>query len=165
MPGPVVLDNTVLSNLAVVQRTDLLTLIWSDLVITTKEVLAEYQEGVARGLVAAEAWVELPAVTLSLEEQALSQSFAPRLGPGERSCLAVALQRIGLFVSDDADARSAAGKLGVPVTGTLGVLAVAVVRGHLTLDDANALLSRMITAGYRSPVLSLDSLVETHSAP
>jgi predicted nucleic acid-binding protein len=54
------------------------------------------------------------------------------------------------FASDDADARAAARRLGVSVTGTLGILALA---------QANALLADMVAAGYRSPMERLDTLV------
>jgi predicted nucleic acid-binding protein len=47
----------------------------------------------------------------------------------------------------------------VPVTGTVGVLDVAVRRGLLTLAQANGLLADMIAAGYRSPLDRLDELV------
>jgi predicted nucleic acid-binding protein len=67
----------------------------------------------------------------------------------------------GLFASDDADARAAAQRRGIPVTGTLGILALAVRRKLLTLAQANALLNDMIAAGYRSPMQKLDALVRS----
>ena len=65
----------------------------------------------------------------------------------------------GLLASDDADARAAAGRLGLPVTGTLGILALAVRRELLTLAQANAVLADLVAAGYRSPTERLDELV------
>ena len=46
-----------------------------------------------------------------------------------------------MFASDDADARAAARRLGIRVTGTLGILALTVRRELLTLTQANALLA------------------------
>jgi predicted nucleic acid-binding protein len=63
------------------------------------------------------------------------------------------------FASDDADARAAARRLGVSVTGTLGILALDVRCELLTLAQANALLADMVAAGYRSPMERLDTLV------
>jgi len=82
------------------------------------------------------------------------------LGAGERSCLAVALHRQGLLVSDDLDARRAAREHGIPKTGTVGILVLYVRRGYLSREEANALLTEMIALGYRSPVASLDSLLD-----
>jgi predicted nucleic acid-binding protein len=101
----------------------------------------------------------LPLVALTSQELTLSETFSQRLGQGERSCLAVAHLRGGVFASDDADARAAARRLGVPVTGTLGILALAVHRDLVTLAQANAVLANMVAAGYRSPVERLDDLV------
>jgi hypothetical protein len=49
--------------------------------------------------------------------------------------------------------------LKIPLSGTLGVLVRLIDLGVLNLDDADALLSQMMTAGYRSPVASLQDLV------
>jgi predicted nucleic acid-binding protein len=85
--------------------------------------------------------------------------LSARLGAGERSCLAVAYHREGLFVSDDADARKEAGRHEIPVTGTIGVLARAVEKSSISIEEGNRLLTRMIGAGYRSPVERLDDLL------
>jgi predicted nucleic acid-binding protein len=89
----------------------------------------------------------------------MSETFSTRLGRGERSCLAVARSRGALFATDDADARAAARRLDVPITGTLGILALAVRLGLLTLTQANALLADIVRAGYRSPLEQVDDLI------
>ena len=96
---------------------------------------------------------------LTPQERASAAAFASRLGAGERSCLAVAQARCGLLASDDADTRHTAQRLGIPVSGTLGILALAVRRQLLSLDQANVLLADMIAAGLRSPLEKLDTLV------
>ena len=93
MTRPVVLDNTVLSNFALVGRVDLAILVWASAACTTPAVVAEYQAGVDAGLMPAGAWVELPVVTLSPEEVAFAATLTPALGAGERSSLAVAVHR------------------------------------------------------------------------
>jgi predicted nucleic acid-binding protein len=156
---PIFLDNTVLSNLALVGQSDLAFHLWAERVSTTREVLQEYQVAAQAGLLPAHAWSDLPVIDMTPQESAWAETLSKRLGAGERSCLAVAHSRGGLVVSDDADARDAAQRWGIPVTGTLGVLALAVRREVLTLPEANLLLAEMIAAGYRTPLEILDSLV------
>ena len=55
----VLLDNTVLTNLALVNRVDLVIRLWGAAPCTTAPVLAEYQVGVQSGLlpfIARDAW-------------------------------------------------------------------------------------------------------------
>jgi predicted nucleic acid-binding protein len=67
MTRPVLLDNTVLTNFALVGQTDLVTYLWGAAVSTTSAVMAEYQAGVAGGLLPPEAWAHLPVLTLTEE--------------------------------------------------------------------------------------------------
>lgn len=157
---PVLLDNTVLTNLALVGRAGLVLRLWPSGTCTTLSVLDEYGAAAARGLLPADAWTDLPIVTLTEEEMAFAASLMPRLGAGERACLAVALHRRGLFVSDDLDARRAARQHSVSRTGTIGILVLCVRRGYLSREQANALLSEIIALGYRSPVANLDPLID-----
>ena len=99
-------------------------------------------------------------MTLTEEETAFAASLAPRLGAGERTCLAVAIHRRGLFVSDDLDARRVARQHSVSRMGTIGILVLCVRRGCLSREQANALLSEMIALGYHSPIASLDPLID-----
>jgi predicted nucleic acid-binding protein len=156
---PILLDNTVLSNFAAVGQVELIFRLWPDRAITTPETLSEYQFAVQIELLPAHAWANLPVADLSPEEIKVAEAFSSRLGLGERTCLAVAQIREGLFASDDADARAAAKRLGIPVTGTLGVLAVTVRCGLISLDKANSILDDMIAVGYRSPLERLDTLI------
>ena len=159
MPTLILLDNTVLTNLALVHRMDLVFQLWPEQVCTTPEVLVEYENAVKAGVVLEHAWKALPTVELTDEEATAAAAYSSRLGKGERSCLSVAHARGGLFISDDADARLQAHKLGIPVSGTLGILVLAVRRKVLILDDANVLLEAMVAAGYRSPVNKVDGLL------
>jgi len=158
-PVPVLLDNTVLTNFALVDRPDIVLRLWPGAACTTPAVWAEYQVGAAAGLVPATAWNDLPVVTLTEAEASFAAGLPPRLGAGERTCLAAALRRQGLLASDNRDARNAARHYDIPTTGTLGILVLGVRRGFLSRDEAKALLKEMIAAGYRSPVPDLDSLL------
>ncbi len=159
MPGPIILDNTVLSNLAIVGRADLVAMLWAGRACTTQDVMDEYRAAADVGVLPSACWDDLIVVEMMEDEAARASAMNRRLGAGERSCLAVALERGGLVLTDDADARAVAGRYGIPVSGTVGVLVLAVRRGHLTLAEGNELLLEMVVAGYRSPVGTLDSLL------
>ncbi len=62
------------------------------------------------------------------------------------------------MLTDDLDARRTAQQMGIPISGTLGILLLSVEREHLTLTQADNLLHQMILAGYRSPVDRLAEL-------
>jgi predicted nucleic acid-binding protein len=164
MSRPILLDNTVLTNLALVRRDDLPFRLWGEAAVTTAAARAEYQRGVEAGLIPRSCWGELSVIELTAEEDALALSLSAGLGPGERTCLAVAARRNGMLASDDLLARRAAARLEVPITGTIGILAACVRTSHLALAEANRLLEAMIAAGYRSPVISLDELVAEGSS-
>ena len=153
------LDNTVLTNFALVGRADLLLCLWPHAASTTQAALAEYRAGVTGGLLPADIWASLPIIPLDDDENAFAAGLSQRLGTGERACLAVALHRHGLLATDDQDARRAARACGVPVTGTLGILVQSIRRGPLTRSQGNALLAEMIAAGYYAPVDQLDPLL------
>ena len=156
--NPVLLDNTVLSNFAEVKRTDVVTSLWKTC-CTTQDAWREFQAGIAIGRLPKDAWKNLPVTELTDLELDLANRLSNALGAGERSCIAVAVNRAGLFVTDDRKARQVALDLGVKVTGTLGILVVAVERQIITIDEANQYLAQMIRNGYRSPVDDLSNLL------
>lgn len=124
--------------------------LWPTTAATTPPVLDEYRAGAASGLVPADAWADLSVITLTEEESALAADFSTRLGSGERSCLAVAVRHQGLLATDDRDARRIARQQSVPLTGTIGILALCVRRGYLSREEANGLLAEMTALGYRA---------------
>ena len=56
------------------------------------------------------------------EEMELYNSLRVKLGKGEASCLAIAKNRNMKFLTDNSDARKFANILGIPVSGTIGVI-------------------------------------------
>ena len=136
MTQPILLDNTVLTNLALVRRNDLVMNLWPASVCTTLAALGEYRAGAASGLVPSDTWDSLSVVSLTEEELAFVQRLPPRLGAGERECLAVAVHRHGVLASDDLDVRRSAQVYAVPMTGTIGILVLCVRRGYLARDQA-----------------------------
>jgi predicted nucleic acid-binding protein len=133
----VLLDNTVLTNFALVHRADLVLDLWGVAGATTQAVMAEYQAGVTARDFAANAWEDLTVLTLSPPERAFADTLSAALGAGERTCLSVAIHRRGILASDDGDARRAARNYGVSLTGSLGILALNTRRGVIKLAEGN----------------------------
>jgi len=155
----VLLDNTILSNFSAVQRPDLVRLAFVEQVITTVQAFQELHTGVTVGKVPTCDWEWMVHVTLTPAEQGQFHNLAAYLGTGEASCLAVASQRGYKVATDDRDARRWARQRGIPLTGTIGILAALVKGGHLALAEGDRLLRDMIAAGYHSPVKTLEYLL------
>ena len=81
------------------------------------------------------------------------------LGKGESSCIAAAKVRSGIVVTDDRAARTMCRQLGIPVTGTIGMLKAPVTSGQVSLAAADSYLREMINAGFYSPVLKIADIV------
>ena len=155
----VLLDNTVLTNFALVNRPDLVLDLWGSSSATTPAVMTEYQAGVTSRGFPADTWDPLLQLTPNSAEQDFAERLPPKLGSGERACLAIAVLRKGMLACDDAGARREAQRFGLPITGSIGILVLNVRQGRLTRAEANALLDEMIALGYRSPVPALDDLI------
>lgn len=150
------LDNTVLSNFALVGKPELLRECLGKTAATTRQVMDEFLAGVERGRLPDTRWDWLTVVELAEDEQASFEQLLQQLNAGEASCLAVAARRQGRVLTDDRDARKLAAQLRVPVSGTLGVLLYLVEEQRLSLSQANQLLQEMMGKGYRTPVDHLD---------
>ncbi len=155
----VLLDNTVLSNFASVRRADLLQLALGPGAATTPQVMGEFLAGVALGHVPETDWAWLSVLSLSAAEEESCQRFLRHLNKGEATCLAIAAHRPARVLTDDRDARTFAGRSGIAISGTLGVLVRLVRLAHLTGAQADALLRQMIDHGYHSPVESVHELL------
>jgi predicted nucleic acid-binding protein len=153
----VVVDNTVLSNFAHIERPELLHQAFADLA-TTPAVMTELATGEQLGRVPAVDWSWLSMVTLTAEEQTRVDTLHETLGLGEAECIAVAKERGELVLTDDRDARKVARSLDVAVSGTLGALMNLVRQGILTIAKADELLETMKQHGYHSPISSLSDL-------
>ena len=134
MEQPVVFDNTVLVNFSLVGRPSLIHEAWPHSSCTTAWVLQEYSRGVEEGILPAFKWDRLHPADLEEDEITFAGRLSDSLGRGERSALAVAYHRNGLFASDDADARREAHVYDIPVTGTIGVLVRLVRREVISID-------------------------------
>ena len=90
------------------------------------------------------------------EEVFLASTMFPRLGIGERTCLAVALLRGSMLATDDKPARRVAKQYRLQVIGIIGILRSCAKHGFLSRSEAQTFLEQMIHAGYYSPILKLD---------
>lgn len=157
----IVIDNTVLSNFALIHRPEYIHHAFVDDVGTTEHVFHELERGVQLGRLPACQWTWLQHLQLTEIEMGQFHQLVKHIGEGEASCLAVAVHRAYNIATDDKDARQWAVRLSIPHTGTLGILAMLVKQGQITSKEGNTWLGRMIEAGYHSPIRRLDSLTET----
>jgi predicted nucleic acid-binding protein len=155
----ILLDNTVLSNYSIVQRPDLVRAAFIEQVGTTDLAFQELKDGIAIGKIPTCDWDWLIHVALTPVEQAQCASFHEHMGIGESSCLAVARERGHRLATDDKDARRLARQLGIPLTGTIGILAILVRQDQISLAEGDRLLHQMVVVGYRSPVTTLQDVL------
>jgi predicted nucleic acid-binding protein len=94
-PTLVLLDNTVLSNFAHVNRSKLVMDLWSSC-SNTLEAWQEFQNGITIGKLPKNAWKGLSRIELTTNERELSNDLANVLGLGECTCIAVAKHRNGV---------------------------------------------------------------------
>lgn len=159
MKAAAIVDNTVLSNFAQVEQARWIAEAFEQ-PVTVAAVMEELKIGVEQRRIPDVDWSWLEVVDLTPAERAVADELNRRLGRGEAECLAVAAKRGGLIVTDDRDARRTAQLLGVPVSGTLGVLMNVVHRQGISVRDADEILSLMKRRGYRCPIGSLTELLE-----
>ncbi len=162
----IVLDTCVISNFALAGALGVIERLYKGQARIPEFVAAEIMRGIQGGnaLLAAvpkavrAGWLKETGLR-SREEKALFESLSRSLGLGEAAGIAVA-KRHGLrFASDDRVARAEAARLGVPLTGTLGILGLAVRNGVCDVRAADGYLEKMIEAGFFSPVCSISEVL------
>ncbi|MEI6214283.1 MAG: DUF3368 domain-containing protein [Desulfuromonadales bacterium] len=176
----VIFDTVVISNFAKVGQLELLREMYPTNACCSGFVVAEVLRGFRQGhtdleqLVRhlAKGWPRQEELA-TLAERQLYARISVSLGDGESACMALASERGYVFACDDRLARSEAVRLGIRLTGTVGILIKAARSGVIDLKKANAILKRMIAAGFYSPmariskemliVEPLAKLLELHS--
>jgi len=162
----IVFDTCVLSNFALAGALGIMERLYRDRAHITDFVAAEILRGIQAGYARLGAipkavrsgWLKETGLG-SGKEKGLFETLSVSLGLGEASSIAIAKRRGFRFASDDRVARAEAARLGVPLTGTLGVLVKAARGGICDLRAADAHLGKMIEAGFFSPVRSLGKLL------
>ena len=87
-------------------------------------------------------WIQVVAV----ENRTAVDALCLNLDRGEAEAIILALERNTLLVIDDKDGRNAALSLGIPVTGTIGILLLA---AHDGMVDFGKELDILIASGFR----------------
>ena len=159
-------DTVTLGNFALAGCFGLLVDRYDTSLYVTEQVRVELAAGRAGG------HAELEAVELALSAGAISQAgpmdtverelfteFLRTFGAGEASCIALALQRDGVVVTDDRTARRHCAGHGIPVTGTIGILQALGAERVVPADEADALLARMVEIGFYSPIRRVSDLI------
>lgn len=156
---PAVSDTTLLSNFSHANRPDLPQLAFPGLVMPSA-VLREFEGGVRLGFLPPYSWHEVPLLDPTPLEMSALDKACESLHEGERACIALALRLQAIVVTDDRDARKVVQALGLEISGTLGALCSLVDQKHLTIQEADEILAKMLFKGYRSPVTSVRALLE-----
>ncbi len=153
----VIIDTTVLSNFLLVNRLDILTEVMGKL-WTTEMVMEEINVGTVRDILPPVDQGMFEIINLSDDEKIVFSRLNKIFGKGEASCLAVCRSRGLRILTDDLDARRCAQRMGIPVSGTIGVLVYAVRKDMIPRQEADDLLSGMIAKGLYSPIKRLEEL-------
>ena len=158
----ILFDTCVLSNFALAGALGILEGLYRNKAYIIDIVSIEILRGIQSGLAQLETipkavqagWLKETGLRSGME-RGLFETLSVSLGLGEASSIAIAKRRGFRFASDDRVARAEAVRLGVPLTGTVGILVKAVRGGVCDLRTADAYLGKMIKAGFFSPVRSV----------
>ena len=162
----IVIDTCVISSFALAGALEILESFYRNKAYITDFVAAEILRGIQSGSARLKAvpkavqagWLKETGLR-SGKGKTLFRMLSVSLGLGEASSIAVAKRRGFRFASDDRVARAEAARLGIPLTGTLGILIKAVRGGVCDLRTADAYLGKMTEAGFSSPARSLGKLL------
>jgi predicted nucleic acid-binding protein len=158
-------DSVVLSNFALTDSLGVLTKRYRGRFFITSQVLDEIAMGISAGHHKLRRVLQLVdgghAKTMQIggKERSFYQELLGRLGEGEASTIATARSKRGIVVTDDRAARSICDDHSVPFTGTIGILKSCVKDHTMPIHDADALLSKMIIAGFYSPVRRISDIL------
>ena len=165
MSGLLVFDTEVLSNFALSDALDVLKTRYGGRGIVTSEVLDEVISGVVAGfseLRAIDRLVEDGEFRMVVLDRTQRRKFAElrkSLGTGEASCIAWAERNKVSVATDDRLAREVCRQLNIACTGIIGILVKASREGQIVLSDGEAILQRMVSAGFYSPIRRLAEIV------
>jgi hypothetical protein len=141
----VVSNSTPLIALAKIQKLDLLKHFFGTVSIP-QEV---YDEVVTRGgplygadEVSRASWIRV----VSVENRTAVDALSLTLDRGEAEAIALAREIDALLIIDDRDGRDAAKSLGIPITGTIGILLLAAEEKTISFKDE---LDALVAAGFR----------------
>ena len=154
------IDNTVLSNFALIGELNLLQDYSKGKGAITDYVLAEFERGVKERIFINTNLDWLEVLTLvEYKEKFLFEILCKRLGAGESSCLAISSSRGYDLLSDDMAVRKIAMREGIRLSGSIGVLLELIRINRISAEKGNTILKGFIKHGYFSPSDKLDELL------
>lgn len=161
---PVVLDATVLSNFAATDSITQLVAIL-DQPVAVPAVRTELETGQDHHSFLASALDQFGDDISVIEPQTQSTTqvtdIRARLDSGEAASLLGAMAYDGTLATDDLAARDVAADLGVPVTGSIGILVLGVRRDVIARETANRWLDDWNEKrGYYAPVERIEDVLE-----
>ena len=139
----VVSDTSPLNYLVLIEEVEILSAIFGRVVVTPA-IVEELQAPGAPDAV--KAWIAAPPSWLEVRSPESTGTSLP-LGRGEREAICLASELSALCLIDDPKARREAERMGVRVTGLLGILAEARDRG---LIDAEVVVERLTLTSFRA---------------
>ena len=142
--GEFSIDSNVVADFFLVGKIDLLRDLFQGRLLASDFVLSELSEADIQ-LHCAEVVTLVTEGDLALFDDIRRSN--PPLGAGEIGALTVAKLRGCGVMTNDGRARRAAEELGIPVSGSLGILEYAVEVGRITAEEAVRILEQMIQAG------------------
>ena len=152
----VIADTSPIHYLILIGHVDILPRLFERVVLPSA-VLAELSHPLAPASV--QRWVAAVPIWLEVEESP-TFTLSPGIHKGEAAAIALAAAlRADLLLMDDRNGVIAAEKLGLTVTGTLGVLDLAAQRG--LIDFAGAAMALELTT-FRMPLALLEALLNKH---
>ena len=159
-------DTVTLGNFALAGCFGLLVDRYGTSLYVTEQVRVELAAGRAggyAGLDAVEAALSAGSISqagpMDTAERELFTELLRTFGAGEASCIALALQRGAVVVTDDRTARRRCAGRGIPVTGTIGILHALGADHIVSAEEADALLARMVEIGFYSPIRRVSDLI------
>ena len=147
-------DTVTLGNFALAGCFGLLVDRYGTSLYVTEQVRVELAAGRAGG----HAGLDAVEAALSAERELFTELLRT-FGAGEASCIALALQRGAVVVTDDRTARRRCAGCGIPVTGTIGILHALGADHIVSAEEADALLARMVEIGFYSPIRRVSDLI------
>ena len=162
MPNiPIYFDTVVLSNFVFGGLVEAMIDYYKPNAFSTTQVMDEIESGISAGyhdlqLVANTVQKKgISIVSLNPLEYGVFETLLQRLGRGEASIITCAAGRKGIVSTDDRAAREMCRDRNVKYIGTIGILQILIKEKTISLVTAENALSKMISAGFYSPIRRL----------
>lgn len=167
MPNiPIYFDTVVLSNFVFGGLLESMIDYYTPNAFSTTQVMDEIESGISAGYHDLQLVVNtvknkgISIVSLNPLEYGVFETLLQRLGRGEASLITCgAAGRKGIVSTDDRAAREMCRDRNVKYIGTIGILQILIKEKTISLVTADNALSKMISAGFYSPIKRLGDIL------